>query len=137
MSFKDENEVLTGVPLGHTAFTATERPASKKRYRGTRPTRSKKEVMLSALASDEEKEQKRRAFYQDRSAAQTKVVAKAKAKNAGFGTLHGLSKQADERIAAHKAREKAITARKPAGAFNTPIATKAESDRTNSIKGRM
>lgn len=45
MTFRDEYEVLTGVPAGYNAFQFAQwpdtRPADRKAKRGTRPKRSK------------------------------------------------------------------------------------------------
>ena len=55
--FRDEYEQLTGVPFGHNAFTVVKwpdvRPVEKSRRK--RPNRSKKDLTLLALMSDEEK----------------------------------------------------------------------------------
>ena len=139
MSFKDEYEELTGVPMGHNAFTVVVlhwphiRPV--KYYKKKRAS-SKAEQTLVALMTPEERAARRRQQFLDRSAAQSAVVAAAKKKNPGFGSLLGLSQAGDERIRQHKAREAAIVAKKTASTFNVQIADQASSDRTNSINGR-
>ena len=137
MSFKDEYEVMTSVPHGHDAFYILSVPRPeikefvKKKKQWNNLTKLQKAV--SALMTPEERAERRRQAFIDRSTAQSAVVAAAKKKNPGFGSLLGLSQAGDERIRQHKEREKAITARKPQNDFNTPIATQAQSDRTNSI----
>ena len=140
MSFKDEYEELTSVPFGHNAFYILAKPRPeikefvKKKKQWNNLTKLQKAV--SALMTPEERAERRRQAFIDRSTAQTKVVAAAKKKNPGFGSLLGLSQAGDERIRQHKAREAAIVAKKTASTFNVQIADQASIDRTNSIKGR-
>ena len=105
--FKDEYEELTSVPFGHNAFYILAKPRPeikefvKKKKQWNNLTKLQKAV--SALMTPEERAERRRQAFIDRSTAQSAVVAKTRETNKGFGTLHGLSRAADEKIRAHKA----------------------------------
>lgn len=152
MSFKDHNEFLSGVPLGHTAFTSVppkapeKTPAPKKKQKYM----SKAQLSISVLDSDEERAEKRKAAAEARrsifasakevaiaarSATQSNHVAKQRAAGVDMLTIHRLSHKADERIRQFKERAKAITALKPANSFNTHIASQDESRKTAAISG--
>jgi hypothetical protein len=128
MSFKDENEILSGVPMGHTAFTSV---PPRGEYKGdTAPKKrgpkqmSKLELSCSVLDTPEEKAQKRKEREERlraartefssakevaiaaRGALQSKRVSEQRAKGFEMGTMYGLSRSADEKILAHKARDK-------------------------------
>ena len=158
MSFKDENEILSGVQIGYNAFTSVPpkgsgKPAPAKRsHHNPQKRMTKLELSCSVLDSDEEKAAKRKAAAEARrtgfasakevanaarGALQSKRVSEQRAKGVEMGTMYGLSRSADEKIREHKAREKKITARKNISTFNVAIATPDDSRKTQSIKGKL
>ena len=111
--FRDEYELLTGVPAGRNAFWILSQPrpqpkpqAPKKAYRQM----TKTEKSASALMTPEERRQWREQQAALRGDRQTIAIKKARAKG----------------------KQQAFSIVK-AALFNTVIASQADTDRTNSI----
>ena len=119
--FRDEYEVLTGVPVGHDAFWILSQPRRESKEPAEKaagkPYMTATQKAKNALRSDEER------------------AADRKAKR---GTRPTRSKSAQ---AAHEkqlaAKRAAKLARKNVSSFNVQIPDQAASDRTNSIKGKL
>ena len=111
MSFKDENESLTGVALGHTAFTSVPPKGEYKgdtapKKRGPKPQRTRKEQAEYALLTEAEKAER---------------------------LLQAQYKAADTRRRNKELKEAAITAKQNVSSFNVQIATPDDSRKTQSI----
>lgn len=158
MSYRDEMETLTGVPMGHTAFTAVRRPnpqavelAEKRKHGRPQKRMSKAQLSISVLDSDAEKAEKRLEREERlkterlaglstsalKSASQTRIIATRRKTDKTNGTLHGISRKADELVTEFCRRANAITAIKNVSSFNVAIASADESRRTQSIGGKL